>query len=1094
DTETALVTGPGTSVVGIDFTAIVTAAIEDADGDMVSDTLIGLGASAGSFAILVENDISTLTSTAIPTDPALSVIATVHEDGLSTAAEASDSSEGNREGGLTTSSDEASETTGTAGSLTSLVTASVGADDPGTPTFKLLDSAAVTALLPTLFSNGDAVDYSVNVAGDVLTATAGTGPTSRVVFSLTVNTDGTWGFDLDDQLDHVDDGNAANGAGDTETALVTGPGTSVVGIDFTAIVTAAIEDADGDMVSDTLTGLGASAGSFAILVENDISALISTATPTDPPSIVTKTVHEDGLSTLAEPGDSSEGIREGGLTTLSDETAGTAGSGSSLTTLIIASIGADDPGTPTFKIVDTATVTTLLPTLYSHGDAVDYSVNVAGDVLTATADDGSGARTVFTLTVNTDGSWDFNLDDQLDHVDDGNAANGAGDTETALDTGVGTSISGGIDFTAVVTATIEDADGDIVSNTLTGLGASAGSFVINVENDIPTATPVTNSGEAIEMVDTNLMLILDVSGSMGNDANFQGLTRLEAMIASSLELLEQYDAFGDVQVNITTFSHPANPSSGWVDIATAKDILLVLADGGRTNFDDALNNAWGSFDEPGKISGAQNISYFLSDGNPNENALSTPQEPGSNLGGGDGIGPAEQASWEAFLTSNNIKSYALGMGTGVTIDNLEPIAYDGTVPAEIPAIVVDDFADLETTLVSTIEAPPLSGEILVGGGGSGGAATVGADETGWLQSFTVYDVNGLNPVVYSYDRVTDTSSVSGGPSAGTFDDATNAWTVTTAALATLMVDMDMGAYVYTPPSPLPGAYSEEFGYTVIDNDGDMASSTATFTIDPAAVSAVVRDDFVITNQDPTVIPDAALLANDTPSNDFDQALTGVSNPVSGSVVDNSDGTVTFTNTDGSFVYTNTSGSGNSDTAVVDVDQITGNIINGSYLDEILIGGSAAESLNGGAGDDVLVGRGGNDTLSGGNDLLATGDDGADVFLWMNGDTGTDTVTDFFLTDTDPDTPDDVLNIADLLVDEELLDHSTDALLAAALDGDYISIATGLDTTVTIFSDGGGSGTPGDDQVIELTGFNTTGFADSAAVIESLLGGNNLVVD
>ena len=64
-------------------------------------------------------------------------------------------------------------------------------------------------------------------------------------------------------------------------------------------------------------------------------------------------------------------------------------------------------------------------------------------------------------------------------------------------------------------------------------------------------------------------------------ANFQGLTRLEVMIQSSLELLEQYDAFGDVMVNIITFSYlAANPSSGWVDIATAKDVLLGLSAGG----------------------------------------------------------------------------------------------------------------------------------------------------------------------------------------------------------------------------------------------------------------------------------------------------------------------------------------------------------------------------------------------------------------------------------------------------------------------------------------------------------------------------------
>ena len=51
-----------------------------------------------------------------------------------------------------------------------------------------------------------------------------------------------------------------------------------------------------------------------------------------------------------------------------------------------------------------------------------------------------------------------------------------------------------------------------------------------------------------------------------------------------------------------------------------------------------------------------------------------------------------------------------------------------------------------------------------------------------------------------------------------------------------------------------------------------------------------------------------------------------------------------------------------------------------------------------------------------------------------------------------------------------------------------------DATVSIFSNGDGAiaGTP--DQVIELTGYNTTGFTNSADVIDSLLGSDNLVTN
>ena len=135
--------------------------------------------------------------------------------------------------------------------------------------------------------------------------------------------------------------------------------------------------------------------------------------------------------------------------------------------------------------------------------------------------------------------------------------------------------------------------------------------------------------------------------------------------------------------------------------------------------------------------------------------------------------------------------------------------------------------------------PPLSGQLLNGGL----PANTGADG-GWIQSVTV------NGVTYSYDQDTDVASVSGGASVGTFATATNEWTVNTPAGATLKVDMDNGQYVYTPPASVPTPIHETFGYAVIDGDGDTASSFLDVTVNPAVGPTVVRDDFVITNQDP----------------------------------------------------------------------------------------------------------------------------------------------------------------------------------------------------------------------------------------------------
>ena len=195
-----------------------------------------------------------------------------------------------------------------------MVTATDGADESGTLTFGLVTTAVADTLLPTLFSKGDPVTYEVS--GDTLTATAG----GRTVFTLTVNTDGTWDFDLDDQLDHVD------ASGDTGTDLVfdpAGPGTIGGGIDFTAIVTASIEDVDGDIVSDTLTDLGAAAGSFVIKVENDIPTLTSTATHR--PHEISDRDGPRRRSINQPAGDLSDGNLERGLDTSSDEADETTG-------------------------------------------------------------------------------------------------------------------------------------------------------------------------------------------------------------------------------------------------------------------------------------------------------------------------------------------------------------------------------------------------------------------------------------------------------------------------------------------------------------------------------------------------------------------------------------------------------------------------------------------------------------------------------------------------------------------------------------------------------------------------------------------------
>ena len=123
--------------------------------------------------------------------------------------------------------------------------------------------------------------------------------------------------------------------------------------------------------------------------------------------------------------------------------------------------------------------TSGLPALFSGGVPVTYSV--VGNVLTASA--GAG-NTVFTLTVNANGSWTFDLVRQLDHP--------AGNNENNLF----------IDFSSMITA--RDFDND-PAPPLPG-----GSFVINVDDDIPVA--VDDTDQVLEGASTNGNVLTGVGG------------------------------------------------------------------------------------------------------------------------------------------------------------------------------------------------------------------------------------------------------------------------------------------------------------------------------------------------------------------------------------------------------------------------------------------------------------------------------------------------------------------------------------------------------------------------------------------------------
>ena len=372
--------------------------------------------------------------------------------------------------------------------------------------------------------------------------------------------------------------------------------------------------------------------------------------------------------------------------------------------------------------------------------------------------------------------------------------------------------------------------------------STTGSLVVSIVDDVPKAVASERSVTAVE-IDTNLLIVLDVSGSMKDASGVPGLSRMELAKQAISALLDKYDDMGDVKVQLVTFSGSATDQSTlWVDVATAKTLISALNAHGDTNYDAAVAMAKTAFENPGQLTGAQNVGYFFSDGKP-------------TLGE---IGAADEVAWKAFLDANGIKNYAIGLGSGVSNAHLDPLAYDGSAHTNTNAVVVTDLNQLNSVLSDTVQGAPVTGNLL-GEGGSFGA------DGGFIKSLVV------DGTTYSYDPAANGGhgalTASGGLNHGSFNTATNTLSIATDHDGTLVVNLDTGAFSYTSQTATSTLITEHIGYTVSDHDGDLASSNLVINVVPNS-PPIAANDNIITNvlSGNIVIPGELLLGNDSDAN------------------------------------------------------------------------------------------------------------------------------------------------------------------------------------------------------------------------------------
>ncbi|MEH2060844.1 MAG: cadherin-like domain-containing protein [Nostoc sp.] len=184
------------------------------------------------------------------------------------------------------------------------------------------------------------------------------------------------------------------------------------------------------------------------------------------------------------------------------------------------------------------------------------------------------------------------------------------------------------------------------------------------------------------------------------------------------------------------------------------------------------------------------------------------------------------------------------------------------------------------------------------------------------------------------------------------------------------------------------------------NDGTSNSTAATRNINITAVNdaPVAVNDIITTNKNiPIIINATTLLSNDTDADVTDVlSITGFTQPNKGSLLDNNNGTYTYTpnqdyfGSDG-FTYTISDGHGGSSTATVNLTINEVNYVTNSTSGaDNLIGTVNKDFISGLQGNDTLQGLGDNDTLDGGdgNDFL-DGGAGSDSLI---GGKGNDTYT------------------------------------------------------------------------------------------------------
>lgn len=353
---------------------------------------------------------------------------------------------------------------------------------------------------------------------------------------------------------------------------------------------------------------------------------------------------------------------------------------------------------------------------------------------------------------------------------------------------------------------------------------NVGAIEVVIEDDAPAAAGETGTS-AQPAQDVNTLFILDFSDSIDS-------VELDTMIGAVQGALTQLDAAGTgaMTIRFVIFSSGAFASPTFASAADANaylDGLNPLAGGERpsaeqiglnTNYSGAIQTALANFSA---IPGASNQVFFLSDGNPNQQV----QFAGIPPVVVNSLTPVVASAWNSFIDGNGVNVTAIGIDNNplqpLNIQRLRDIDVNDA-PGNNP-ILVDDFQDLVSTLLSVIVPSAVTGDLDANDafGGDGGR----------ILSIAV------GGTTYIWDGTSSIAVSTGGSIAGSTLNA-----VATPMGGTLTLNFATGQYLYQPPTPITVTATETFSYVLTDRDGDTASANLSITITALAPPIVIDLD------------------------------------------------------------------------------------------------------------------------------------------------------------------------------------------------------------------------------------------------------------